>query len=159
MKDCKFCKIINGERAYEEIVYENKDFIVLTDRYRKTSVGAICLIISKHHHPNILELQNEIGVTLVETINLVGNSMRKAYNCEGIRIWTAAGKNAGQSIFHFHLHLVPCKSILDRLIAMVPGLYDVLRKIIFLGNNELARQKNFELAEKIRKALAESSTD
>lgn len=54
MENCRFCKIINGDRLEEEIIYEDDDYIILTDKYRKTSVGSICLLIPKSHKNNIL---------------------------------------------------------------------------------------------------------
>jgi len=51
MPACKFCKIIESKevRVTEELIFENDGFIVTTDKYRKTSVGAIYLIIPKVH--------------------------------------------------------------------------------------------------------------
>ena len=48
MSESRFSEIINGDRENEQIVFENNKFIVLTDRYRKTSVGSICLVIPKN---------------------------------------------------------------------------------------------------------------
>ncbi len=77
--------------------------------------------------------------------------MQKAYNCNGIRIWTAVNKEAGQSIFHCHIHVLPCGSLKDRIIAGFPGIYDLKRKI--LGKHKLSESLNFELAEKIRREI------
>lgn len=150
MNRCVFCEIINGNRRNEEIIYENDEFIVLTDKYRKTSAGAICLIIPKEHKQNILELTEHSGIGLIKILNLVGRSMQTAFNCKGIRIWTAINKEAGQSIFHCHIHVVPCNSIFDRFIASFPGIYDAIRGILTLGKKELKQRLSFELAEKIR---------
>ena len=152
MNECKFCQIINN-RNDDEIVFETDNFIVLTDKYRRTSVGAICLIIPKNHYRNLLEIPNENGNELLEVIEIISKSMQKAYNCNGIRIWTAINKEAGQSIFHSHIHILPCKSIKDRLIASFPGIYDLARKIFTFGNHSLDKKIRFELAEKIRQEI------
>ena len=152
MNECKFCQIINN-RNDDEIVFETDNFIVLTDKYRRTSVGAICLIIPKNHYRNLLEIPNERGNELLEVIEIISKSMQKAYNCNGIRIWTAINKEAGQSIFHSHIHVLPCKSIKDRFIALFPGIYDLPRRILTFGNNRLGKKMNFELAEKIRREI------
>jgi len=152
MKECRFCQIIEGNREKEEVVYENQDFIVLTDKFRKTSVGGICLIIPKGHKKNILELTENDGKSLILTLNLVSKAMQRAYNVNGIRIWTAVNKEAGQSIFHCHLHVVACKNLKDRLIANFAGLYDLKRRI--LCKNGLSESQNFEFAEKIRMELS-----
>ncbi len=153
MNECKFCQIINNNRNDEEVIFETENFIVLTDKYRRTSVGAICLIIPKMHFKNILEIPKERGNELLEVIEKISESMQKAYNCNGIRIWTAVNREAGQSILHSHIHVLPCKSIKDRFIALFPGIYDFLRKITTFGNNKSDKKTSFELAEKIRREI------
>ena len=153
-KNCRFCKIIEGDRNGEEIVFENNEFIVVMDRNRKTSAGGICLIIPKQHVPNVLELTEEDGNGLVKVQSLVGKAMESAFKCDGIRIWTAVNKAAGQSIFHCHIHLVPSNSIKDRFIASYAGIYD-LKKRIF-GKVRLSDKVNFKLAEKIRAEIKAS---
>lgn len=150
-KDCRFCQIIKGDRNGEEIVYENDEYIVLTDLNRKTSAGGICLIIPKQHVTNILELSEEQGKGLVKVQSMVGKAMVKAFNCKGIRVWSAVNKAAGQSIFHCHIHLVPCNSIKDRIIASYAGIYDFKKRIF--GKSRLSEKVNFMLAEKIRKEI------
>jgi histidine triad (HIT) family protein len=153
MENCRFCKIIKGDRLDEEIVYEDESFIVLTDKFRKTSIGAICLLIPKLHLDNILELSNEHSQKMVPMLNLVSKAMYKAFGNKGIRIWTAVNKEAGQSIFHCHLHIVPCNSLKDRIIANFPGIYDLKRRILKFGNNKLNQNLNFKLAEKLRNQI------
>ena len=114
------------------------------------------MLIPKIHKANLLELPKELNIEFLEVLNLISTSIQKAYNCDGIRIWTAINKEAGQSIFHCHIHILPCKSLFDRLIAAIPGLYDLKRKLTHFGNNELNAKKSFELAEKIRTVLKES---
>ncbi len=153
MNKCKFCQIINSNKNDEEVVFETENFIVLTDKYRRTSVGAICLIIPKMHYKNLLEIPKENGNELLEVIVIISKSMQNAYKCNGIRLWTAVNREAGQSIFHSHIHILPCKSIKDRFIALFPGIYDLPRKILTFSNNRLNKKKNFELAEKIRQEI------
>jgi histidine triad (HIT) family protein len=151
MRNCRFCEIINENREKEQVVFENEKFIVLTDKFRKTSVGSICLIIPKKHKKNILELTETDGKEIIPLISIVSKAMQKAYNCNGIRIWTAVNKEAGQSIFHFHIHVLPCNSVKDRIIANFPGIYDLKKRI--LGQRELSESLNFKLAEKIRNEI------
>lgn len=155
MDSCRFCKIIKGERNDEEIIFEDENFIVLTDKFRQTSAGSICLLIPKTHRSNILELTKKEGNAFFKILNLISISMQNAYNCKGIRIWTAVNKEAGQSIFHCHIHIVPCRSIKDRIIANFPGIYDWKRRIIKLGNNKLKQKQNFKFAEKLRNSIKE----
>jgi histidine triad (HIT) family protein len=151
IRDCIFCEIINENREKEQVVFENEEFIVLTDKFRKTSVGSICLIIPKKHKKNILELTETDGKQIIPVINIVSKAMQKAYDCNGIRIWTAVNKEAGQSIFHCHIHVLPCNSVKDRIIADFPGIYDLKKRI--LGKRELSESVNFKLAEKMRNEI------
>ena len=137
----------------EEVVFENDEFIVLTDKYRRTSVGLICLLVPKQHIMTFLELSEENEIGLIKTLKLISKAMQKAYNCKGIRVWTAVNKEAGQSIFHCHFHIVPCASIRDRIIASFPGFYDLTRRIMKLGKSELKRDIKYKLAERIRKEI------
>lgn len=86
MKKSRFTEIINGDRDNEQVVFENDRFIVLTDKYRKTSIGSICLVIPKKHRRNLLELDESECKELIPIINRISKSMQKAYNCNGIRI-------------------------------------------------------------------------
>lgn len=148
MEESRFSEIINGNRGNEQVVFENDEFIVLTDRYRRTSIGSICLVVPKKHRRNLLELTESECRELIPIINLISRSMQKAFNCKGIRIWTAVNKEAGQSIFHCHVHILPCDSFKDRLIANFPGIYDLKRRVT--GKRELPKSQNYELAEKLR---------
>jgi histidine triad (HIT) family protein len=153
MEKCRFCEILNGDRQNEEIVYEDDYFIVLTDKFRKTSVGSICLVIPKNHFKNILDLPPEYSEKLISILNLVNVALQKAFKSKAIRIWTAVNKEAGQSIFHCHIHLVPCNSLKDRIIASFPGIYDWKHRIFKLGNNKLESTVNFQLADKLRNQI------
>jgi len=153
MEECRFCKIINGDRVNEEIIFENELFIVLADKYRQTSIGSICLLIPKKHFKNILELSDNHSKKLIPILKNIDDAMQKAYHCKGIRIWTAVNKEAGQSIFHCHIHIVPCNSLKDRIIASFPGIYDLKRRVLRLGNNKLNADKNFELANILRSEM------
>ncbi|MFD1605741.1 HIT family protein [Flavobacterium artemisiae] len=150
MEECRFCKIIEGDRENEEIIFEDDLFIIVADKYRQTSIGSICLLIPKKHYKNILELSDDHSKRLIPILKNINYAMQKAYNCKAIRIWTAVNKEAGQSIFHCHIHVVPCNSLKDRIIASFPGIYDLKRRILRFGNNQINSKKNFELADKLR---------
>jgi len=148
---CRFCEIINGSQNNEEVIFENESYIVITDRFRMTSIGPICLIITKKHKQNILKLDEIEGKGLIFILHIVLKAMQNALNNKGFRIWTAINKEAGQSILHFHMHIVPCNSIKDRMIANFPGIYDLFIKIS--KRKEQLESQNFMLAEKIRKEI------
>ena len=148
MEGCRFCEIINGKRENEQLIFENEQFIVVTDRYRKTSVGSICFVIPKKHRRNILKLTELECKELLSITKMISRSIQKAYQSKGVRIWTAINKEAGQSIFHCHIHILPCNSFYDRLIADFPGIYDSIRRIT--SRRALSKSLNRKRAEKLR---------
>jgi len=102
--DCIFCKLANGIFATRSI-YEDDDFNVILDIAPATKGHA--LILPKHHAANIYELPEEIaGKAFVLAKQMVGK-MTDKLGCEGFNIMQNNGTVAGQTVFHFHLHLIP----------------------------------------------------
>lgn len=151
MDNCRFCEIINSEFLNEELVYQNKNFIVLIDKFRRTSVGAICLVIPKKHRENLLDLNDDESQELLSVEQLVSRAIQEAFQCNGIRIWTAINKEAGQSIFHCHIHILGCNSFIDRLIANFPGIYDLIN-----FRRKLSKKERSKLAEQLRNVLPQT---
>lgn len=102
--DCIFCKITNGEIPSATIM-ENEDFRVILDVSPATRGHA--LIIPKDHFENIFDLDEAIAAKLFVTAKSVAAAMRTALKCEGLNIVQNNGEIAGQTVHHFHLHLIP----------------------------------------------------
>ncbi len=107
MSDCIFCKIANGEIPATK-VYENDMFIVIMDKFPATK-GHL-LIIPKQHAENIYDLQPEVAKEVFPLAQKMANALYKALSPEGINLLQNNGKAAGQTVFHFHIHLIPIKS-------------------------------------------------
>lgn len=107
MKDCIFCKIINGEIPCHKI-YEDQNALAFLD-ISKQYYGHT-LVIPKKHYKNILEIPaNE----LAEIMNVVQKiSQHYIQNCgfEGINIANNNEECAHQSVFHLHIHIIPRKT-------------------------------------------------
>lgn len=104
MNDCIFCKIISGE-FNSAVVYENEEFKVILDRF-PTNIGHV-LILTKQHVANIFELDPEVGARLFRLAVQIAGVMKKALGFENMNVIQNNGLIAGQTISHFHLHLVP----------------------------------------------------
>lgn len=102
--DCLFCKIANGELS-SATVFENSEFRVILDRF-PGSKGHI-LIIPKEHIDNIFDMDPDQGGRLFSLAVHLSKILKKELNMEGLNIVQNNGKIAGQTIFHFHLHLIP----------------------------------------------------
>ena len=104
MSDCIFCKIIKGEiPSYS--VYEDENFKVILDRF-PSSLGHT-LIITKKHYDNIYKLDAAVSEKLYPLAVQMANMLKHALNCDGINILQNNESAAGQTVDHFHLHVIP----------------------------------------------------
>ena len=104
MSDCIFCKIINGEIPSYTIC-EDDYFKVILDRF-PSGLGHV-LIITKEHFANIYELDEVIAEKLYPLAVKMAKKLKKALNCDGINILQNNEAVANQTVFHFHLHIIP----------------------------------------------------
>ncbi|MCM1157918.1 MAG: HIT family protein [Bacteroidales bacterium] len=103
-EDCIFCKIANGEIP-STTIYENNDFRVFFD-INPASKGH-CLVVPKQHYNDIFAMDAETGGKLFSLATAIARGLKKELNCEGMNILQNNGLIAGQTVFHFHLHLIP----------------------------------------------------
>ena len=104
MSDCIFCKIIKGEIP-SYYVYEDESCKVIFDRF-PSSLGHM-LIITKKHYDNIYELDVEVSARLYPLAVKMANKLKSALNCDGINILQNNEAAAGQTVGHFHIHVIP----------------------------------------------------
>lgn len=104
MSDCIFCKIVNGDIPAAK-VFENEHVVAFLDISQVTKGHT--LIIPKVHKENLYELTPEIAKNLFEVVPQIANGIKAAYKPVGLNLLNNNGEKAGQSVFHFHLHLLP----------------------------------------------------
>ena len=104
MGDCIFCKIANGEIPAATL-YEDEDFRVILD-LGPASKGH-SLILPKKHAANIYELPDETAGKAMILAKKMAGKLTDALNCDGFNIVQTKGEIAGQTVFHFHMHLIP----------------------------------------------------
>lgn len=103
MKDCLFCKIINGELP-SSTVYED-DLIKIIMNINPNTNGHL-LIIPKKHYVNIMDIDDNIVThSLKITKDKIYPLLKEKLNCEGLTL--AENNELGQEIRHFHIHLIP----------------------------------------------------
>lgn len=102
--DCIFCKIAAGEIPSRKI-YEDNDLIAIMD-LSPTSKGH-SLIIPKEHYTNIYDIDEELAGKVMKTAKKLATKMTVALNCDGFNLLQNNGETAGQTMFHFHMHLIP----------------------------------------------------
>lgn len=106
MKDanCIFCKIANGEIP-SKAIYEDEDFKVILDLGPATKGHA--LILPKEHAANLFELPDEVAAKVMVLAKKLGAQMKEKLKADGLNLIQNNGEVAGQTVHHFHLHLIP----------------------------------------------------
>lgn len=103
-EDCIFCKIANGEIP-SSTIYEDEDFRVFLDLNPATRGHA--LIVPKEHFADLFELDDELAKKAIILAKKLADHMKQALGCVGFNLVQNNGEAAGQTVFHFHLHLIP----------------------------------------------------
>ncbi|MFL6556799.1 MAG: HIT family protein [Bacillus sp. (in: firmicutes)] len=104
MSDCIFCKIVNGEIPAAK-VFENEHVLAFLDITQVTKGHT--LVIPKVHKENLFELTPEIASNLFEVVPAIANALKREYDPIGLNTLNNNGEHAGQSVFHYHMHLLP----------------------------------------------------
>jgi len=102
--DCIFCKLANGIIPTNSI-YEDEEFNVILDLAPATKGHA--LILPKEHAANIYELPEETAGKVFKLAKKLATKMTDKLGADGFNIVQNNGEIAGQTVFHFHLHLIP----------------------------------------------------
>ena len=103
-EDCIFCKIANGQIP-SSTVYEDEDFRVILDV--APAAKGHSLILPKQHSDNLWELGEEERKKVLDIAAKVSKGQKKALSCDGVNLLQNNGLAAGQSVFNFHMHLIP----------------------------------------------------
>ncbi|WP_214828134.1 HIT family protein [Exiguobacterium algae] len=102
--NCIFCKIANEEiPSYR--VYEDEAVVAFLDLSQVTKGHT--LVIPKHHARNIYELPSEVASDVFQRIPRIANAIQQETGAIGMNVLSNAEEIAGQTVFHFHIHLIP----------------------------------------------------
>ncbi|MBU3839795.1 MAG: HIT family protein [Candidatus Ruminococcus intestinipullorum] len=102
--DCIFCKLASGEIPTTTL-YEDEDFKVILDLSPASKGHA--LIIPKEHYKNIYDLDETIAAKAMVLAKRMVIRLTEVLHCEGYNIVQNNNEVAGQTVFHFHMHLIP----------------------------------------------------
>lgn len=102
--NCIFCKIANGEIP-SRTVYEDADFRAILDLGPATKGHA--LILPKEHAANLYELPDDLAAKVLPAAKKVAALLKDRLGCAGLNLVQNNGELAGQTVMHFHLHLIP----------------------------------------------------
>lgn len=101
---CIFCKIVNHEIP-SSIVYEDDDVLAFLDISQVTKGHT--LVIPKKHYANFMECDLEVMKHVMEVAQKLAKQIMDATGAKGMNILSNVNEVAGQSVPHFHVHLIP----------------------------------------------------
>ena len=104
MEDCIFCKIVKGEIPCSKI-YEDDKILAFLD-INPVHKGHT-LVIPKEHYEGIIDMPDETLGELAKAAKKISKAVKKATGVNGFNIVQNNGADAGQDVFHFHLHIIP----------------------------------------------------
>ena len=134
-KDCIFSKIANGEIP-SATLYEDEDFRVILDLGPASKGHG--LILPKQHYANIYEIDETVAAKAFVLAKKMAGKMTKALNCDGFNVVQNNGTAAGQTVFHFHMHLIPRYEGEEDFLKWNPGtLTDEMRDDILSRMKEV----------------------
>ena len=120
MKDsnCIFCKIANGEIP-SRTIEENDMFKVVLDVGPATKGHA--LILPKDHYTNLYDLPEDVTAEVYKMAKKIALRMKEKLGCDGVNIVQNNEEAAGQTVFHFHMHVIPRYKDDGQAIGWKPG--------------------------------------
>ncbi len=118
MSDCIFCKLANGEIP-SSTLYENDEFRVILDANPATY--GHCLILPKEHYADVYEMPEGLLMKAYAVAQKVASHLTNILGCDGLNILQNNKPAAGQTVFHFHIHLIPRYEGLEKIVAWTPG--------------------------------------
>ena len=104
--DCIFCKIVNGEIPSLK-VYEDEHTLIFMDIAK--DVDGHMVAIPKKHVKNILDCDYDTLKNLMNSVKKISNNCVDNCSYNGVNLLNASDESAGQSVPHFHIHIIPRK--------------------------------------------------
>ena len=118
MSDCIFCKIAAGEIP-STTLYENEEFRIILDVGPASRGHA--LILPKAHYANLYEMPEDLLSRAFALAKSFGAKLVSALGADGLNIVQNNGQAAGQTVFHFHVHMIPRYTGQAPTVAWTPG--------------------------------------
>jgi histidine triad (HIT) family protein len=104
MENCIFCRIVSGQIPATR-VYEDETVLAFMD-IGQVNPGHV-LVTVKRHVENLYALDDTQGAAVQRAAAAIARALRDAFAPQGLSVYQANGAAAGQTVFHYHVHLVP----------------------------------------------------
>lgn len=102
--NCIFCKIANGEIP-SATIYEDENFRAILDLGPASKGHA--LLLPKEHYADLFALPDETAEKVLPVAKKIVSRMKDVLGCDGYNLVQNNGECAGQTVFHFHMHMIP----------------------------------------------------
>ena len=117
-ENCIFCKIAAGEIP-SKTLYEDEEFRVILDLGPANKGHA--LILPKDHYADLFALPEEKAEKVIRLAKKMGAQIKDALHADGLNLVQNNGECAGQTVFHFHMHIIPRFKNDGQKIGWIPG--------------------------------------
>ncbi|HRP22926.1 MAG TPA: HIT family protein [Thauera sp.] len=104
MENCVFCRIAQGELPASK-VFEDEHTLAIMD-IQSVNPGHM-LVLLKPHRANVYELDDSLAGAAFRTAARMARAAKQAFGCEGVTLLQANEKAGAQTVFHFHIHVLP----------------------------------------------------
>ncbi len=104
---CIFCKIASGDVPCFKV---HEDELTLSFMDIRPAADGHTLIITKDHAETLFEAGEEAVAAVAAASGRIARALRETLDPDGLRVYQLNGRAAGQTVFHYHVHLVPCSS-------------------------------------------------
>ena len=104
MSDCVFCRIV-ARQIPATVVHEDEHTLSFMD-LGQVNPGHV-LVALKPHAENLYALDDAQAAAVLQAAAKVARAIRDAFSPAGLSVYQANGQAAGQTVFHYHVHLVP----------------------------------------------------
>lgn len=116
--NCIFCRIANGEIP-SATIFEDSEFRVILDLNPASKGHA--LILPKEHYRDVCELEEVYAAKVLPLAAKIGQAMKGSLGCAGFNLVQNNGVEAGQTVFHFHMHIIPRYEGGSAMVTWEPG--------------------------------------
>ncbi len=113
MENCIFCKIIAGEIPSNK-VYEDEDMLVFRDINPQAKVH--CLCVPKSHFATLSEMNEQQAEIVKKCLVKIPAIAAGLGLSDGYRLIINQGKDAGQTVFHLHIHILGGQDLGEKLV-------------------------------------------
>jgi histidine triad (HIT) family protein len=102
--ECIFCNIVKT-KSEAEILFEDDNIVAFLD-IQPINYGHT-LVVPKKHYDNFLTVSSKDLVKIVNATQFIAGAVKRSVNADGFNVISNNGNSAGQTVYHFHFHIIP----------------------------------------------------